>query len=464
MSELKSVPVTPDSPTFYADEGTIAHALAAMCLETGKDARAYIGRVIEGEDYPHSDLSPSGAHRWMTCPGSAALERRGEFKPRKFHMEVTAEMADDVQTYVDNIRQFAAHGQLLLEKRVDISHILGHDANGDPRGGTADAIVICANEFQVHDLKFGRGVEVDVASGPIRDWSALPNPNAPGVMLIDGLYYEVNEQLLLYALGVHRLLSVLLDEVPARCRIVIHQPRITQAPKEFDLPVSELLAFGERAQEAVQLVNRVIERNANPDGAFVEELDSYLSAGDHCRFCKAKATCPALIRDVSKTVFDAFDALMNPHETVEPIDVASLDQRRLGAILDKADIIEALLKAAREKGVEDVRAGQPPIGKRGPYKLVAGRKGNRYFTNPEEVEAVLRKARLKKEEIYEFKLRSPKKFETLLKKDRPRVWAKLETLIDQSDGPPHLAPADDPRPPLELPIDSFEATDVETLV
>src|SRR5690606_6502174 len=172
--------------------------------------------------------------------------------------------------------------------------------------------------------------------------------------------YVVNEQLLLYALGVHRLLSVLLDEVPARCRIVIHQPRITRAPKQFDLPASELLAFGERAQEAAQLANRPIEQNASPDGAFVEE---YLLAGDHCRSCKARATCPALIRDISETVFDALDALTQAHETVEPVDVASLDQRRLGAILDKADMIEALLKAAREKGVEDVRAGRPPIGK-----------------------------------------------------------------------------------------------------
>ncbi len=40
----------PDSSSSFADEGTAAHELASLCLTSGKDATAYLGRIISVKD------------------------------------------------------------------------------------------------------------------------------------------------------------------------------------------------------------------------------------------------------------------------------------------------------------------------------------------------------------------------------------------------------------------------------
>lgn len=403
----------------YADEGTTAHALAAMCLTEGKDAHAYVGRVLEGEDYPHAMLAPSSAHRWMRCAGSVALETRVEFKPRKFSMEVTEEMADDVQVYVDNIRKFADGNEMLVENTLVID-ALGLDRDGNPQGGTGDVIIVTPDELQVHDLKFGRGVEV---------------------------FAEENEQLMLYALGAIDLVS-LLGDVPENIRLVIHQPRIDRRPKEWPTTLTDLRAFEARVKDRASIARSAAA--AGPDHVG----DSLFESGDHCRFCKAQATCPALTHDISKSVFDSFDVIGNPNETAEPRQVPH-EARALGAALDKVDMIESWCKAVREQAYTELQAGNAPVGRDGQYKLVAGKRGARRWTDAEIAEAQLKKFRLKRDEMYNRKLISPTQASKLLK-DQPKRIAKLAGLIEQPDGAPHVAPASDNRPAIETVADKFE--------
>ena len=112
----------PDTSSEFADEGTAAHELAAWCLEEGKDAAAYIGRLID-------------------VNGNA--------------FEVDAEMATQVQKYVDLVRGLG--GELMVEQRLPIGHITGEE----DAGGTADAVVVLPDELDIRDLKYGRGVKVD---------------------------------------------------------------------------------------------------------------------------------------------------------------------------------------------------------------------------------------------------------------------------------------------------------------
>ena len=74
---------------------------------------------------------------------------------------------------------------------------------------------------------------------------------------------------------------------------------------------------------------------------------------------------------------------------------------------------------------------------------------------------MLKTFRLKVEEMYDFKLISPTTADKLAKAETigKRQWPKLQGLIVQSEGKPHVAPASDPRPALDIrPVaDDFEA-------
>jgi len=384
----------PDNGNAYSKEGTAAHALAAMALTEGRPASAYVGRRVE-----------VGPHETF---------------------EVTADMADGVQVYVDNIRAYAGWGesgdaekfsyehQFLVEQQVPIGHITGEEG----ATGTADAIIIAdgGDELQVHDLKFGRGVEVRA---------------------------EENEQLMLYALGALELVAPLGVE-PKRVRMVIHQPRVTQAPSEGDCTVEALQEFGLRVEKAARACSQ-------------EQAD--LNPGEkQCRFCKAKATCPALAKFVTDSVGADFKDL-DAKASTDQVEAALVPDGdvELGKKMAAIDLIEDWCKAVRAEVERRLLAGTPVPG----YKLVQGRAGARAWSDTTEAEEYLRKTvRLKVEQAYDMKLISPTTAEKLVKAGeiKPKQWQKLETLITRSEPKPSVAPATDKRPAIEVKpvIDSFE--------
>lgn len=108
----------PNTSSKFADEGTAAHELADMSLQSGADAIAFIGKQL-----PESKWVPD------------------------------AEMAEFVQVYVDYVR--SKGGTLLSEMRVDFSDWV-------PEGfGTSDAIVISGKTLHISDLKYGKGIRVE---------------------------------------------------------------------------------------------------------------------------------------------------------------------------------------------------------------------------------------------------------------------------------------------------------------
>ena len=136
----------------------------------------------------HALLGPSGAYKWMTCPGSIAMEQRGGYKDSvgnaakagtfMHHVAATAleqhkdakeylgyketvegvdftfddEMAALVQVYLDTVWTYVGlDGELFIEQELDISWLTGEkDAIG-----TADAVVVRGSELVVIDLKTG---------------------------------------------------------------------------------------------------------------------------------------------------------------------------------------------------------------------------------------------------------------------------------------------------------------------
>lgn len=416
---------TPNESSKYADEGTAAHQVAAWCLTEERDAAAYIGRRVD-------------------------------LKTRT--VEVTDEMAEAVQIYVDKIREYANGNLLMVEQRVPLDHITSEEG----AEGTSDVVIIAdrGDELQVHDLKFGMGVKVYASETEVIERASL---HTDGDKII-GHVEHGNSQLLMYASGAFAKFAPLGDF--KRIRIVIHQPRLGHL-SEWDCSVAELQAFEEKARSAAKTAMIAFNNRSN----WMGKSTAYLVPGDaQCRWCRAKATCPALAAQVVSTV--TADVLDFDDLTAVPlakrIEVESVDPKAghvtnaiLATFMPALDLIEQWCSAVRGKIESELLAGRDVPG----YKIVAGKKGNRAWSDADAVEEALKKMRLKKEEMYDFKLISPTTAEKLLKAT-PKRWATIEALIKQADGKPHVTEVTDKRPALVLtpPADDFAAIEDESVV
>lgn len=401
----------------------------------------------------HAELSPSSAHRWMTCPGSVILNRGLEDAGTEYAAEGTAahqmaewaltnklplselfgrsadngvefteDMATHVQVYLDRILEYANDGHLLVEQRVDISPWTGEEG----AMGTADVLIIQGAELQVHDLKFGRGVEVDATFNP---------------------------QLMIYALGALPT-AELFGDVDS-VRLVIHQPRRGHL-SEWAIPVSELLAFGEKVRAA-----GLDARNAE-DLSGILNTESwqhqYLQTSEKgCKFCKAKATCPKLREQVLKTITEDF---VNLDEPVVPKVEAAIEKR--AAVPDTSGVVLAELMTAvpliRDwcNSVEAEAEQRALQGEKLPgFKLVLGKQGVRAWTNAEEVEAVMKSMRIRSDEMYDLKLISPTTAEKLFK-SAPKRWGRLETYITRAKANLTLVPESDRRSEAVIEVEQLE--------
>ena len=182
----------PDSSSPAADEGTLAHEIADLCLDNNQDADFYVGKSLK----------------------ELAIEI-SSFRPD--HL-IEREMTNYVQEYLQYVRSYETSGSILFtEKRVDFSNIV-------PEGfGTLDASVLIPELRILHifDLKYGIGVTVDAFE------------NTQGQMYALGLLNEIG----------------FLDEFDT-VRIHIVQPRKNNFP-HWDITVAELVTFGEYVKNRI---------------------------------------------------------------------------------------------------------------------------------------------------------------------------------------------------------------------
>jgi hypothetical protein len=383
----------------------------------------------------HALFSASKAHRWMACPGSLALEAH-EPDTTSAHAEEgtlahelaaailngsfpsASEMAEHIQVYTDYVRKQADSYQtileVLIEQRVDYSDVIGQPDSF----GTADCIILKDDTITIVDLKYGMGVKVDA---------------------------EENEQLLLYALGALNSYGFLFDF--KHVKLVIVQPRLNHV-SEWAVSVEDLRRFGERAKRRAEEARAILDSGG---------INIDLRPGEkQCRFCKAKATCPALKTFVEQTIAADFDDLVNdPDFKAAPDDMGA---NHLGISLSAVPLIETWCKAVRAKAESELLAGRPVSG----FKLVQGRNGHRKWRDAAEAEATLKRMKLKVEEMYDLELVSPTTAEKLKKAGAigPRQWTQVQALITQKEGPPSVAPITDPRPVYSR-ADDFEIINEE---
>jgi hypothetical protein len=400
----------PDNTNDYAAEGTAAHQVLTWALQEERPAAAYIGRMI------HLDK------RGKPCESGADA---------KYSFEVDDEMAEHVQTCVDYCLDLKGDdGVLFADIRVNYSTYL--DVFEDTAWGTADVIIARGDELIVVDFKYGRGVEVDAESNP---------------------------QMSLYGLGALQAYQGLVADF-GRVRLAISQPRVKRAPSEWDCSVEELETWGRStARSAVNTC--LIAKQTHEVGHSDFEPVFLRPAEKACKFCKAKATCPALRDAVSVDVHGV--AAADPSEFAD-FDVKTPEAfstaNWVAACLTKVDMIEDWCKAIRAEAERRLLAGDNVPG----FKLVQGKRGARQWTDAKVAEETLKTMRVKLADMYDFKLISPTTADKLAKAGTigPRQWPKLQGLITQSEGKPHVAPVSDSRPALVVTPVADDFTDVTT--
>lgn len=380
-----------------ADEGTVSHELGEMALKSGRSPHEYIGQVIQ---------------------------------VNKVDYPVDAERAGYVEVYTDLVRAESAGGMLMIEKRVDLSLWLGAG-----QSGTADAIVYQpkTKTLIVIDLKYGVGERIHA-----RDQAAQTNPQL-GLYLLGGLMYGEMFGDVEYVEG------------------IIVQPRLDHISRTGAIPVATLKTFGDDARRAAHTASLCADMKPS-----APELAKYLIPGDkQCRWCRAKATCPALAKKVAQEVALDFDDLVTGPEPTAPRENDALVKAYLATSL-----VEQWVKAVRGEVGSRVARGEKLIGPDGqPYKFVEGGEGRRQWADPVVAEQTLL-GQLSPEQAYKPReiITAPAAAKLLDRKASKALWQDVFVpLIQKARGAPQLVQGSDPRPPVTTAASADEFTELGAL-
>jgi len=381
-------------------------------------------------DGTHSELSPSSAHRWMTCPGSVALSRGIPDQSSKYAEEGTI-----AHSLVEHVLRVALKRQVVVgfqsavftgpldipeEGSYAYDMVAGaemvmeylatrNDRISDvwpetavtfgkllPPGtkGTADVIVWYAETrtLEVIDYKFGRGVVVTP---------------------------EENEQLALYAIGA----MVETGHKPDVVRLTIIQPRAPHVDgpiRSWETDLLWLRDFGQKVRDVVPII--------------YGEKPPLVLSDDACRFCPAgKANiCPALDALAYERVTEMTQTDFGP--VTSSNDITSLKEA-----LDQVQLLEVWIRAVEAKALVVADSGIHIPG----YKIVEGRTTRRY-SDEEQVRAFFKRKKIPAK-LFEKRTVIGIPAAEKLFKERGLDKAELGLYITRPPGAHRLVPDSDSR-------------------
>lgn len=442
----------------YADHGTAAHSVLEECLQlretfgTPAPAASYIGHSITVADGPHGVMSPSGAKRWMNCPGSvqASIDFPELPQPPR-EVVITEEDAIAVQQCLDYVEQRRRKVRLMegvarvfvfSERRISLEKLIGNQDSD----GTSDVAILGVDDdgeavFLEHvDYKHGSGVAVDV-DDPQND-----------MYWLGSICAEADEKT--PAQVAAHLTASRLTIVQPRCDKI--EPRIRW--RDIDKPLDHFRATLVKLQTAHAVRN---------SGEF--------EAGEWCRFCPiggsggvdGRPVCAAYTRHVMAAAGVISEDDILPETADAFLDFAARDTRLLSVeqiigVLDARDAISGALNAIEAWALELLQQPEPPARLLERYKPVRGRSQRRWANEDEDalVKALKRfkiqdgekERALGKKDLFEEKLKGPAPIERLLKAHgtgmdkKSAKWLAFQQLIEKPLGRVTIAPIEDPRP------------------
>ncbi len=307
----------------------------------------------------HAFLSPSASHRWLNCPPSANLCAAVPDQPSPYAQQGTdahslcaylvekalgldtndpttnleyydAEMQSCAEAYAsfvieeyEKAKQNCPDTDILIEQKVDFSKWV------EGGTGTADCILLSDGTVEVIDYKHGLGILVSSESEE----------------------FGGNPQLMCYCLGVLAMFDGIYDI--DTIKMAIFQPR-RENVSIHTMSKADLLNWADAVLA--------------PTALLAIEGTGEFHAGDHCQFCKVKATCRK--RAEYNLELAKYDFEMT----------ATLEEREIDAILMKVDQLTSWASDVKEYALNQALQGTDY----GHFKLVEGR-SNRKYTNENDV-------------------------------------------------------------------------------
>lgn len=367
----------------------------------------------------HAYLSASSSHRWLACPPSAKLCAQEEDRGSPYAMQGTcahelgqyllekalgrptrdptenldyydAEMQEAAEAYcafvmeqVEAAKTLCKDPLVCVEQTLDFSKWVEHGF------GTGDAVLVADGLLHIIDLKYGVGIVVEA---------------------------DHNSQMMCYALGAVDTFGDLYEI--DRIRMTIFQPR-RENVDTWEIGKDELLRW---ADEVLA-----------PTAKLAYDGEGEFRAGEHCQFCKIKATC----RKRSEYAMEL--------AKYDFADAPTLDADEIAAILPQIDTLVSWAEDVKTFALQQALAGERFPG----WKLVEGR-SNRKYTDETAVAAVITKAGY---DPYEKKLLGVTAMTKQLGKKK--FDELLSGLVVKPQGKPVLAPETDKRPEFNTAANDF---------
>ena len=361
----------------------------------------------------HAVLSASSSHRWLACPPSALLCAKEKDKPSDFALQGTdahtlcehklkialgqqskdsvenltfydEEMVECTDMYAQYVMEQLSEAKgickdpiVLIEQHLDFSQWV-------PDGfGTGDCVLVSDDTLTVIDFKYGLGILVDT---------------------------ENNPQMMCYALGALSLFDGIYDIKDIT--MTIFQPR-REHISTFTISKEELLSWA--------------ENTLAPTAKLAAKGEGDYKAGEHCQFCKVKATCRKRAE---------YNLMLARYDFEMP---ANLEDEEIEVILLKADELVSWINDIKEYALKQAISGK----EWNDWKLVEGRSVRKYVDDKAVAETVENAGF----DPYEKKVIGITAMTKMLGKSK--FEELLSGLIEKPQGKPTLVPMSDKRPTMK---------------